>query len=44
MRWRSSKQDIVADSTTEAECIAASDAAKEAVLIKKFCFWTGCCS
>ena len=34
--WRSSKQDTVADSTTEAEDIAASDVAKEAVWIKKF--------
>ena len=30
--WKSSKQEITADSTTEAEYIAASDAAKEAVV------------
>ena len=41
MSWRSSKQDNVADSTTEAEYIAASDAAKEAVWIKNFVFRLG---
>ena len=34
--WKSSKQSTVADSSTEAEYIAASDAAKEAVWIRKF--------
>ena len=34
--WKSSKQDIVADSATEVEYIAASEEAKEAVWIKKF--------
>ena len=41
LSWRSSKQDTVADSTTEAEYIAASDAVKEAVWIKKFVFRLG---
>ena len=39
--WRSSKQDTMADSTTEAEYIAASDATKEAVWIKNFVFRLG---
>ncbi|KAJ9539063.1 hypothetical protein OSB04_031796 [Centaurea solstitialis] len=34
--WKSSKQDTIADSTTEAEYIAASDAAKEAVWLRSF--------
>ena len=34
--WKSSKQDTVADSTTEAEYIAASEAAKEGVCMRKF--------
>ena len=41
MNWRSSKQDTEVDSTTEAEYIAASDAAKKAVWIKKFVFRLG---
>ncbi|KAK8662902.1 hypothetical protein V6N13_024788 [Hibiscus sabdariffa] len=34
--WKRSKQDTVVDSMIEAEYIAASEAAKEAVWIKKF--------
>ncbi|KAJ0467877.1 putative RNA-directed DNA polymerase [Helianthus annuus] len=34
--WKSSKQSVVADSTTESEYIATSDAAKEAAWMKKF--------
>ena len=34
--WKSSKQPIIADSTTEAEYVAASDAAKEGFWFKKF--------
>ncbi|KAJ9541861.1 hypothetical protein OSB04_028367 [Centaurea solstitialis] len=34
--WKSSEQDTIADSTTEAEYIAASDAAKEAVWLRNF--------
>ncbi|KAJ9544882.1 hypothetical protein OSB04_024589 [Centaurea solstitialis] len=34
--WKSSKQDTIADSTTEAEYIATSDATKEAVWLRNF--------
>ena len=36
MSWKSSKQDIVASSSTETEYISASEAAKEAVWIRNF--------
>ncbi|KAL0406223.1 UNVERIFIED_CONTAM: Retrovirus-related Pol polyprotein from transposon TNT 1-94 [Sesamum latifolium] len=34
--WKSSKQDTIVDSTTEAEYIAALEAAKEAVWMKNY--------
>ena len=36
MSWKSSKQDTVADSTMEAKYIAALEAAKEGVWMRKF--------
>ncbi|KAL0293383.1 UNVERIFIED_CONTAM: Retrovirus-related Pol polyprotein from transposon TNT 1-94 [Sesamum radiatum] len=36
MAWKSSKQDTTADSTKEAEYIAASEATKEAVWMKNY--------
>jgi hypothetical protein len=36
LSWKSFKQDTIADSTTEAEYIAASKAAKEGVWMRKF--------
>jgi hypothetical protein len=39
--WKSSKQDTVADSMTEAEYIAAFEAAKEVVGIRNFVFELG---
>ena len=36
MSWKSSKQSTTADSRTEAEYITVSDAAKEAIWLKKF--------
>ena len=39
--WRSSKQDTVADYTIEAEYIASSDVAKEAIWIQNFIFRLG---
>jgi hypothetical protein len=41
MSWKSSKQHNVADSTTEAEYIVASETTKEAVWIKKFVYELG---
>ena len=34
--WKSSKQDTIADSTTEAEYMVAAEAAKEGVWMKDF--------
>ncbi|KAL9225966.1 hypothetical protein vseg_001835 [Gypsophila vaccaria] len=34
--WKSSKQSVIADSTTESEYIAASEAAKEAIWMRNF--------
>ena len=34
--WRSVKQSCIADSTMEVECVAACEAEKEAVWLKKF--------
>ncbi|XP_074315943.1 secreted RxLR effector protein 161-like [Silene latifolia] len=34
--WRSFKESVIADSITETECIAGSEAAKEAVWIRQF--------
>ena len=39
--WKSSKQDTIVDSIIEAEYIAASKAAKEAIWIKKFIIGLG---
>ena len=39
--WMSSKQDMVADSTTEAKYIAACEAAKEGVWIRNFLYDLG---
>src|SRR3954469_8958973 len=36
MSWKSSKQEMLADSTTEAEYLAASEASKEGVWIRDF--------
>ena len=36
INWRSVKQSCIADSTTEAEYVAASEAAREAVWLRKF--------
>ena len=39
--WRSVKQSCIVDSTMEAEYVAAFEAAKEAVWLKKFLFDLG---
>jgi len=40
--WQSTKQKCIADSTTEAEYVAACEAAKEAVWLRKFLMDLGC--
>ena len=39
--WRSVKQSCIADSTMEAEYVAACEAAKEAIWLKKFLYDLG---
>ncbi|GJV43581.1 retrotransposon protein, putative, ty1-copia subclass [Tanacetum coccineum] len=41
VNWKSTKQSIFATSSTDSEYIAAFDASKEAVWIRKFIYWLG---